>query len=310
MAIKQVKIGNTVHDIQTTIANVDGLQSKLDEIIAEAKIDASNKDAVVLLEAQKAISNKVDKEDGKGLSSNDFTNNYKTELNSLIDAKTLIVAFDGNSQVSHSSEDIYRHIHDNNGEVLLYHAEWDCYFQLAESCVGLATFTGAIRDDLSVICIEICDWDVFVYEHTLATGDYVCEVEAKVNTLERRVGTIEEKSLLTVEIDNHGQLSHASGDIYEHIYGGGLAVLYYEPDDRIYNYMWGDYSSVFFGGISDDLTCMRFEISGTNVYEYGEVLLNSDNFNIDTIDLISVDDIDAIFGDTITMVDLDSEVTF
>ena len=31
MAIKQIKIGNTIHDIQTTIPNVDGLQDALNE---------------------------------------------------------------------------------------------------------------------------------------------------------------------------------------------------------------------------------------------------------------------------------------
>ena len=35
MAIKQVKIGESIHDIQTTIANVDGLQEKLDEMQLE-----------------------------------------------------------------------------------------------------------------------------------------------------------------------------------------------------------------------------------------------------------------------------------
>lgn len=39
MAIKQVKIGETVHDIQTTIANVDGLQNKLDEMQDEMKLE-------------------------------------------------------------------------------------------------------------------------------------------------------------------------------------------------------------------------------------------------------------------------------
>lgn len=36
MAIKQIKIGNTVHDIQTTIANVDNLQAALDGKAASA----------------------------------------------------------------------------------------------------------------------------------------------------------------------------------------------------------------------------------------------------------------------------------
>lgn len=44
MAIKQIKIGDTIHDIQTTIANVDGLQGKLDEMevveITSAEIQA------------------------------------------------------------------------------------------------------------------------------------------------------------------------------------------------------------------------------------------------------------------------------
>ena len=31
MAIKQIKIGNTIHDIQTTISNVEGLQAALDD---------------------------------------------------------------------------------------------------------------------------------------------------------------------------------------------------------------------------------------------------------------------------------------
>lgn len=55
----------------------------LDEAIAEAKTESSNKDAVVLSEVQKSIDTKVDKEDGKGLSSNDFTDEEKEKLASI-----------------------------------------------------------------------------------------------------------------------------------------------------------------------------------------------------------------------------------
>ena len=57
MAIKKIKIGNEEHDLQTTIANIDGLQNTLD--------------------------NKIDKVSGKGLSTNDFTSAEKEKLASI-----------------------------------------------------------------------------------------------------------------------------------------------------------------------------------------------------------------------------------
>ena len=67
--------------IPDTIARVAAIA----EALEEAKTDASNKVAVVLAETQKAIDNKVDKIEGKGLSTNDFTDEYKNTLDNLGD---------------------------------------------------------------------------------------------------------------------------------------------------------------------------------------------------------------------------------
>lgn len=47
MTIKKIKIGDTEHELQTTIANVDGLQAALDEL-EDTKADASHTHGIVM----------------------------------------------------------------------------------------------------------------------------------------------------------------------------------------------------------------------------------------------------------------------
>lgn len=78
-----IKLRNDLKLWVTNNLRVKADKSYVDELITEAKTDASNKDVVILAEVQESLGDKVDKEDGKGLSSNDFTTEEKEKLAGL-----------------------------------------------------------------------------------------------------------------------------------------------------------------------------------------------------------------------------------
>ena len=62
MAIKQIKIGNTIHDIQTTISNVEGLQAALDNkdvFFVDATPEGEAVDGIQVLSINKTINDLV-----------------------------------------------------------------------------------------------------------------------------------------------------------------------------------------------------------------------------------------------------------
>lgn len=87
-------------DIYYTETEID---VKIENAINEAKADASDKDIVVLFETQKSIDaihtgldNKVDKVNGKGLSTNDYTTAEKNKLAGIEDGAQVNVQSDWN----------------------------------------------------------------------------------------------------------------------------------------------------------------------------------------------------------------------
>lgn len=80
---KDVVILSEVQSNLNVKADKSYVDEELTKMVAEVKADASNKDVVILSEAQKNIDTKVDKEDGKMLSSNDFTTEEKNKIAAL-----------------------------------------------------------------------------------------------------------------------------------------------------------------------------------------------------------------------------------
>ena len=76
--INKIKVDNVIYDIED--ASVD---AKDNAVLNEAKKYVDEKNEGVAGELNAAIGNKVDKENGKGLSTNDFTTEEKTKLSNL-----------------------------------------------------------------------------------------------------------------------------------------------------------------------------------------------------------------------------------
>lgn len=88
------------NDLKLWVTNnlrVKADKTYVEEMVAEVKADSSSKDAVVLLEVQNNIDSKVDKEDGKGLSSNDFTDEEKAKLAGLTGSAATVVNIPDNT---------------------------------------------------------------------------------------------------------------------------------------------------------------------------------------------------------------------
>lgn len=90
-------------------ALINGAPETMDTLKELGDLISGNSDAMTLL--NEAIGTKVDKEDGKGLSANDFTDALLTKLNGIADGATKVEASSANGSVKINGVDtvVYTH---------------------------------------------------------------------------------------------------------------------------------------------------------------------------------------------------------
>ena len=83
----------------------------------------------------------------------------------------LIVEFDGQSQISHTSQEIDAYVRAGKQVYVYSPALGDTVFTLVSSNPDVVFFTSAIADDLNVQRLEVYNDQAYYYDNYLATGD-------------------------------------------------------------------------------------------------------------------------------------------
>lgn len=217
------------------------------------------------------------------------------QIGSALDSKTLIVTFsEGETQASHTSAQIYEHMQ-NGGNVLLDLSGQYC--SISETRPGLATFN-MVMDTGEIFFYYIHEDGSCQFTET----DYVFMDDLNAKTL-----------IVTADMDDM-TASHTSVQIYEHLQNGGQAFLSIgnkmisitaaRPDGYAVASCREDEPIHYAYCIYHDGSVEYYEHS----YALEEDVITKNQLN--SIEFITVNDIDAICGNTITTIDLNSEVTF
>lgn len=189
-------LGETTNDADSfvnTIKEILDIFSKYPEGSNLIKVLGEKVDNTTFYNAiqgiNKTLNDKVDKESGKGLSTNDFTNTYKTKVDNSVDKNT----FNENIQTLNNSLD--KKVDKIEGKSLSTNDFTDAYLNQIKNSVNKDIF----NENITILSNQLANKVEKVSGKGLSTNDYTNEEKQK---LANKVDKVEGKQLSTNDFDN------------------------------------------------------------------------------------------------------------